>query len=325
MSASNAVRVAGIILHFSIGFGCTAEAAPCCAGSTSLPALITGDERAQFSAAYSQGAVIGDAPNEGLPVFRAAGESETTQTLRLSGASLLSDRAQVGVTATFAAREFSRGTENASATAFGDTSLGVAYEVLPEWNYSSWRPRGHSFFEVTLPTGRSVYEANRPGMVDATGRGFFRLAAGAVFTKRVEFWDLLAIAELHRSLPRVFSATPANQETLRVDAGYGASAAVGAGYSPGGGKWRLGVRLQPSFAEGRVLVASPDSASSRPTRSRPVRVVDTSLEASWLIDESAAGTWTAFGAYVDQTLLGPAANTSLNRIVSLGIQRRWDR
>ncbi len=305
--------------------GGTLEAAPCCAGSSSLPALITGDERAQFAASFSQGSVIGDAPNEGIPVFRGAGESETTQTLKLSGAGLLSDRSQVGVTGTFASRAFHRGSENATATALGDTSVGFAYEILPEWNYSAWRPRGHLFFEATLPTGRSVYEAERPGMVDATGRGFFRLAVGGVFTKRFDRWDLLGIGEIHRSLPRTFSPTTANTEALEVDAGFGASAAIGAGYSPGGGRWRFGIRLQPSYAEGRALTTSPGSATANRTRSRPVRVVDTSFEASCLLDENSAGTWTAFASYVDQTLLGPAANTTLNRVVSVGVQRRWDR
>src|SRR6266481_3321355 len=89
-----ATIVAGLFLSPFI------NAAPCCGGSASVPSLITGDDIAQASASLSQSSVIGDAPAEGLPIFRSSQNSEQSQVLKLEGAyrvpEFLTDRLQIG-------------------------------------------------------------------------------------------------------------------------------------------------------------------------------------------------------------------------------------
>lgn len=297
-----------------------ARAAPCCSGSSSIPAIITGDDRAQLSASLSHGTVIGDAPSEGLPVFRSELDSETTQTYRLDGAILLTDRLQAGAGLPILSRSVDRPGTEASKSGLGDIDLDLAYEVLPEWSYSDWKPRGHAFIGLTVPTGRSIYESVEPGLVDATGKGFYRIQTGGILIKRFSIWDATLLGEIHRSLPRTFAPTSVNPDTVRVDAGFGGSLAFGVGASPGGGNLRLGFRVQPNWNSGKSITTVGTT-----TESDRIQTVDTVLESSYLLSESDGGTWTVYGSYDDQTLLGPARNATLTRTLALGVQHRWDR
>jgi hypothetical protein len=279
-----------------------------------MPAMITGDDTAQLSTAISFGDVIGDAAGRGsLPVFRSNDHSEETTTFRIDGAMLLTDRFQAGVGASIVSRSFSHGSQSAASTHLGDLDLNLGYEILPEWNYSPWRPRGHLFLLTTLPTGRSIYDARETGMIDATGRGFFRIATGTILTKRWNSWDANALGEVHYSFTRSF-------QSLEVAPGWGSSFALGFGFSPNAGNLRFGLRIQPTFAASKRARSLSETSESAPTRT-----VDSILEASYLLSESNGGTWTAFAAYTDQTLLGPARNTTLSRTIALGLQKRWDR
>lgn len=298
-----------------------ALAAPCCSGSSAMPALITGDDAAQLSAALSYGTVIGDARDGDLtPIFRSSLHSENTTALRLDGAKLLSDRIQAGIGFSILSRSFSEGRNPVYATRAGDLDLNLGYEFLPEWNYSAWKPRGHLFLLTTLPTGRSIYEAREPGLVDATGKGFVRLSLGSVLIKRWNAWDASLVAEIHHSFTRTFEAGISNPQNQRISAGWGTSFAIGGGYSPGAGDLRLGVRVQPSFAEPKKIT-TPSSTF----RSGRMQTIDTSFEASYLLSDRGGGSWTTFASYIDQTLLGPAAHSTLSRTFALGLQHRWDR
>ncbi|MBC7386967.1 MAG: hypothetical protein H7301_12510 [Cryobacterium sp.] len=309
-----------LLLVFSWVSATDANAAPCCSGSSAIPAMITGDDRAQISASFSHATVIGDAFEGGLPQFRSSDQSETTNFFRLDGARLISDRMQVGAGLSLLSRQFSTPSSHAGKSLPGDLILNFAYEALPEWEYSEWKPRGHVFIATTIPTGRSIYEANEPGLIDSTGKGFFRIAMGAILTKRWDLWDASFITEIHRSLPRTFPPTASDPDPLRVDAGFGGSFALGMGYSPGGGNFRFGIRLQPSFNQPKER-----TTLTGVTKSSRSQVIDTSLEASYLLSDQGGGTWTGFGNFNDQTLIGPAVSSTLNRTIALGIQHRWDR
>lgn len=286
-----------------------------------MPAMITGDDASQFSAALSHGTVIGDARDGKLtPVFRSPLHSETTTALRMDGAILLTDRIQAGVGLSVLSRSFAEGRNEVHATRAGDLDLNLGYEFLPEWTYSEWKPRGHVFLLTTVPTGRSIYEAREPGLVDATGKGFTRLSLGTIFIKRWNAWDASMVTEVHYSFTRTFETGITLSQNQKISPGWGTSFAIGCGYSPGAGDLRLGLRIQPSFAEPK-RIETPSSTF----RSGRTQTIDTSVEASYLLSDRGGGSWTTFAAYVDQTLLGPAANSTLSRTFSVGLQRRWDR
>lgn len=257
--------------------------------------------------------MIGDTSDGGLSVFRAENDKEITQTLRVDSAFLLSDRWQVGASLPLVRRALSRTGVDNSATALGDLRVNGAYEILPEWSYSAWRPKGYLFTQVIFPLGRSIYESKSAGAVDAIGQGFYTMALGSLLLKRWGDWDVFLMPEIHYSLPRSFSE---GGDSLSVAPGFGSSAALGLGVSPWGGDLRVGLRIQPAYAaRKKVTTASEESLTAYQL------VWDSALELGYLIEEN----WSLSAAYTDQTLLGPANGTTLSRSVSLSLQHRFSR
>lgn len=306
------------MLRFSLVFAASvlcflpiAGAAPCCASKSVAPALITGDDRLQVTATSAWGTVIGDAPDSGMPVFRAQDDSEITRSLRIDAATIVSDRSQVAIGVPVLFKTVSRPGVKNSATGLGDVSLGAAYEAIPEWSYSAWRPKGFVFMQIVAPTGRSLHDSKEVGAVDAMGQGFWSPAVGAVFTKSWRSLDVYAMPEAHYSFPRTFGDSGAT-----VSPGFGTSLALGFGYSPWGREVRAGARIQPSFNQAHLIEENGEAswAGSRTSW-------DVAVEMGYL----ASMNWSILASYVDQTLIGPAKNSTLSRTFSFGIQRRWER
>src|SRR5690606_4443144 len=89
----------------------------------------------------------------------------------------------------------------------GDAFLNLGYEVLPEFEYSAWRPRGVSYLTLAAPTGRSIQDASDSLQLDARGRGFWSLGAGTTLTKVFGRFDALTTFEIHRSFQRSVSTS----------------------------------------------------------------------------------------------------------------------
>jgi len=261
----------------------------------------------------ARSSVIGDAHADSRAVFRSPNDSETTFIYRMDFAKVIADRYQAGVSLPIVTHAIDKPSTQANSTRLGDIRLTVSYEALPEWSYSAWKPKGLVFLQTTLPTGRSIYDSEEAGMVDATGLGFYSISTGALLTKSWGTWDMYSVPEFHYSFNRSFE-NPINSETVKVSPRFGASLAFGIGYNPG--NLRFGLRLQPVFSQSKITESSTGKNESGAQKSW-----DTSLEASYLLKEE----WTLLSSYTDQTLLGPAQNATLSRTFSVGIQRRWAR
>jgi hypothetical protein len=293
--------------------GPSARAAPCCAQAGSVPSLITGDERISIGASLSNGNVIGDAPaaGGGLPVFRdALSTRESRSVLLLNAASLIEgDRLQAGVSVPLQWNRIGTGSRESSRVAAGDVSLTLGHETLPEWDYSLWKPRGFSFLQLTLPTGRSILESIDSTASDVTGLGHVALSAGFVALKRWSVWDANALVRLGRVFGRGF------------DSGISTRSAWSGAFSLGGGfsfaeRFRFGGTLGVDAVSAQAVSGGGlDSAGA----GRLVWIAGANL--SWLRGDDD----TLVLGYADQTLLGPAYNTSLARTFSLSFMHRIER
>jgi len=286
-------------------------AAACCAGSGAAPSIISGDDVAQISLSGARGTIIGDAPAQGIPVFRNGTYSSTTNTYLLSGALLVSDLWQVGTSIPVITND--SGTQGQS-TGLGDIRINGTYEILPEWTYSYWKPKGFLFMQFTSPTGHSIADSDTPAAVDSLGKGIFATGIGGFFVKRWSTWDVYTITEIHYGFSRTFQLSTGNSRTL--GSGLGGSCSIGVGVSPGAGNFRIGLRIQPLYESPRI-----NSDSGVPSQISYQLSWNTALEASYLIDTA----WAINASYTDQTLLGPAVNTTLSRTFALGLQHRWTR
>jgi len=277
----------------------SAESAPCCAGSSALPSLITGDEARMIGLSVSYGDVIGDAPGagRGLPVFRDSYSSiEVRQNMTLSFATLLSDRWQIGTSIPVVQNQISSGLTQESSMQIGDVSATLGYEALPEWEYSLWKPRIYTFLQWVAPTGRSISQSQSRLAVDVSGLGYHQLHLGAVAIKRWSDWDANIVLK------------------LGSDLNYGSalmSSSWGAGYSFAE-IWRAGMSLENQYQ-------SPQNVGGILTSQK--LVWNTGATFTCLLGANSS----LVAGYTDQTLFGPAINTTLARTASFSFQHRFER
>jgi hypothetical protein len=285
-------------------------AAACCGGSFAAPSIITGDDRAQLTSSYSYTQVDTDVSSAGIWRQRADGSS--IQTLKFDFAHLISDRWQIGGTLPLVQNQRQVNSSQRKQNGIADISADIAYEYLPEWNYSRLQPKGVGFFQLTAPTGKSVYESSDQQGLDVTGRGFYAFGLGTVLSKIIFPWDLNLTGEIHQALRRkVYS--PSAQGDLILKPGRGASLALGSGWSRHA--LRLGAGLAWNYEEPVDTEGAIESEGSL------ARYATGSLVASYLF----ALDWSTSASYSDQTLFGSPINTSLSHSFFVSLQKRWPR
>jgi hypothetical protein len=312
-------RVLACLFFYSSGLSQT-WASSCCAGNGAAPNMVTGEDQARLSLSLAASKAVGFAePTGQVKSVSPGAPAEWTQTALLSAAFLLEDRWQAGIQLPVVRKGLvptggsaaSGGlSESQFATGLGDIRLNVAYEFLPEWTYSVWKPKGFVFLQVTLPTGKSLYELPAADILSATGRGFYQVGWGGLFLKRWGSWDTYGIPEVHWVLGRSFSGRE------QLGSGWGGSIAWGVGYSPLESDFRFGVRIQPLYESSRDRLRN-----RRQTQTTDQLLWNVALESSYLWSPA----WALNLIYTDQMLLGPARNTALNRTIAFGIQHRWER
>jgi hypothetical protein len=277
----------------------SAKAAPCCAGSTALPSLITGDEAQLMVLALSYGDVIGDAPGagKGIPVFRDSySNKEARQNITFNFATLLSDRWQFGTSIPIIQNQIKAGMTQESSTQIGDLTATVGYEALPEWEYSLWKPRIYTFVQWVAPTGRSIEQSQSKLAVDVGGLGYHQLHLGTVAIKRWSDWDANFVLKLGSEL---------SYRSLQLSSSWG----VGYSFAE---IWRAGLSLESQYQ-------SPQKISGLFTSQKLVWNTGATLTCLLSADSSLVA------GYSDQTLFGPAINTTLARTASLSFQHRFER
>ena len=232
--------------------------------------------------------------------------------MRLQYTRIFNDRFQSGFSTSVIRRD--RG--DSSSSGIGDTSFHVGYETLPEWNYSSWRPRAVSYVGLTVPSGRSIYEAENLLLLDARGKGFWSARIGTAFTKILGHWSFISNLEFVITFSRSID-TRSFQGT--VDPQSSASFVVGAGYSFG--DLTISASLLHLYEGQMVLSGTPSSVTS------DSQVSTLTLGASAPIgSENINGDlWFLRADYFDQRLFGEPKNTALSTGFSISLRRSYSR
>jgi hypothetical protein len=167
---------------------------------------------------------------------------------------------------------------------------------------------------LTIPIGVSKYESQDPFLTDITGNGFYTTALGAIIMKRWKNWDAFILPKAHYYFPRTFFS---QGQTTLVYAGLGGSFGIGLGLSPGGSRFRIGLRVQAQ-KDPSVKTITPLSVSNG---KNAISSCDTGIDLAYLLKE----TDTLMLSYTDQTLLGWPMNQNLNRSLTLSFQHRFER
>ena len=287
-----------------------AAAAACCGGNVAVPSLITGDDRAQVTATTTWTSVETDVYDTGL--WKDRTDPETDQVLKLDSAWLVSDRWQLGSSLPLVRRSRDIQDGSQSATGLGDISVDVGYEYLPEWDYSWWKPKGVGFFEVTAPTGKSIYQSNDPQALDVTGRGFWAVGLGTVLTKVIGHYDFLINGEFHRSLARNVNS-PQVGGNLQLSPGWGGNFGLGGGWSKRA--FRVGTLVDWTY-EDPIQVRGIETSQGAPQQYATVSII-----VSYMVNDE----WSANLGYSDQKWIGTPINTPLGQSLFASLMKQWPR
>lgn len=308
-------------LHFnifsfiSIAFFIPAQAwsAACCGGSSALPSLITGDDKALISASIARSRIDTDVYTNGIWQKRKL--DDESDLYKIDVAHIISDRTQAGLSLPIQARR-KEGDQGGKSSGLADVSTQFAYEYLPDWDYNPYRPKGIGFISLTLPTGKSIDESTDGLGLDSRGRGFWALGVGTILTKSwvsgENGFDVNSVLEVHRALAK-HTQNSLTSGTLRP--GTGGTISVGSGYNIH--NIRVGANLSWFYED--PVTFDTDSSNYMDSSGAVQRFATGSLSSSYLFTDN----WSATLTYADQTLFGDPTNTTLAKSLSLMIQKRW--
>lgn len=281
-----------------------AYAASCCVANTSVPNLMLMPSSWQQTMAMGNSRVIGDVDQNGQSIFRRSSNKDTVQFLRMDLAHRWATTYQSGVS--FRYQNRSRSLNGTSAEDSGWSDVGL---------FHAWQPikyeRTFVFQNINIPTARSNYNSVEDMAVDAHGSGTYMANIGLLHIKNFKQHDLTVGGEFHHSFSRQFQT----EGTQTKVSGYsGASVSMGAGYIPWRSKMRYGMMLTPRYELEKSIQVNNEIQKSKPSL-----VWDTVLNVSYTFNsEYALGI-----SYLDQTVLGPARNTLLNRSLNVLVQKQW--
>ena len=302
------MRALSFFIFLSMLFPRAAWSSSCCGGTTAFPELITGIQQALITTSYSYSNVQASAlPEFDGPRYFSDQEQMETTTLFLGASYLLAERWQVASSIPFqwTSTQFPSGLSESDAR-LQDSSLQVSYELFDGWSHL---PRSFLGVRLTLPTGRSVFEAqSQSKIVDSSGYAMWALGLHYQAIEEVGLWDFLAGMSADYYFPETF-------ESGVHSAGFWASSGlVGAGRSFHRGKSRLGLSLRPYHRQSRSI----DLSQSRSTQDSFETFVDASLAFSHMMSDHYSVSVIA----TDQTLApGWSHNTTLARTLTLRLQR----
>jgi hypothetical protein len=266
-----------------------AWAGSCCLSSSQTPSLLLGTEKAKFSFSSAQGTELYRAGSDG--VWTVTSQRSQLWTNRVDGAYRWAQEGDE----LFQTPHFQMGLSIPYVTLqdgrdgdshLGDLKLSVGYGTSSDL----------VFAVVTAPTGRSIYkEIADSGLY--TGQGFYRLGLGLLSARQFGWWDVSGSFSVSDGLAR---------ETLygKADPGLAlqADGSLGVRSSQGG----LGLALSQSFDPGLFEQGEK-------------RVTSAGVYGRWVVSDQEV----ILVTYSDQTLLGKATNTALQRSFAVGFSKLW--
>jgi hypothetical protein len=240
--------------------------------------------------------VVGDTSAKGRSVFR--GDDNREQLTQLGASVGWAQKSwQIHTAFSYAERDKELSGTEKNSQGVTDPSLAVVKEI----GTGHFGHRVYSFIRHTFAVGDSVYESRAAGL----GLGRDQTGLGALYMWNGRFWDAQVLGEAHLG-----HATTRSEHRLSTQPG----GSMGAGMGRVKGRWRLGSLVTTRF-EG----ASKVTHEGQTTATERSQVWDTSFSLGRQIDAFQNAGIT----YVDQTILGPARNTTLSRTIALLWQYRW--
>lgn len=277
----------------------------CCGQSpTSFPILAL-EQKLSVTTAYSLVESQGRVFNTG-DFYIWDNKKREIQALRVNFASSLASRHQIYASTSLMRGYYSDSLASEHSQNLSDSQIGYSYEVLPEYSFSYWKPIIYLSALLNIPTGKSIYDGV-PLSEGAGVTGHNQWGTGLGLTLRKVYFPLTLTLQI-KSL-KIFSKT---FEKVRVSDFYDNSLALLFNYATNFEQVAINLGLTATYLTPRQIYPAQVTSGSMQNTTLLVGVQKVFTDA-----------WSAGLNFSDQTLLGEARNTILNKTYSLNISYNY--
>lgn len=293
-----------LIFFMMLSLPSLGSANSCCGQSPASFTVLSLDQIVSVNTAYSYIESQGRMLNSD-EFYLWDSKKRRVHSLQLNIAGTIADRQQYFISTALLNGSYQDSRENGSAQHLNDTQLGYTYEILPEYSFSYWRPVVYLSLMANLPTGNSIYDESKLSEgADVTGHNQWGLGVGLTLRK---VYFPLTLTFQTRTL-RLFEKDFGN---LQVSDFYDSSLALLANYATSFSNIALNLGVTTNHLSARTI--SPGGTSQSLLNSTII------LGLQKVFDDN----WSAGLNYSDQTLVGPAKNSILNRTVTLNMNYNY--
>jgi hypothetical protein len=283
-----------------------AAASSCCGQSPASFSILSLNQRLSLTTSYSYTQAEGRVFNQSDEFYIWDDKDREVQSLGLNVATSFGQRHQAFINASAIQGHYRDDVESGTSQHLSDTLIGYSYEALPEYSFSYWKPIIYITALVNLPTGHSIYDDSELSEgTDVTGHNQWGTGAGLTLKKVYFPLTLTLQAKTLRLWAKTFAES-------RVSGFYDSSVALLASYATRLWSLQINTGITWNHLSERTLETS--NVRSGESQSYTALVgLQRPLNDDWGVGVN----------YSDQTLIGPAKNTLLNRSMSLSLNYNY--
>lgn len=281
-----------------------AWASSCCGQSPASFTVLALDQTLSVNASYSlirsEGRIFN---RDQFHVWN--DKKRSVQALQLNVAGTIDSQQQYFINSSFLEGSYQDHLSQGTARHLSDTQLGYTYEIVPEYSYSYWRPLVYLSAMINVPTGKSIYdESSLSEGADVTGHN--QWGAGLGLTARKVYFPLTVTFQA-RTL-RIFAKT---FDQVEVSDFYDSSVALITNSVTRYKDISVTLGVTGNHLSRRTI--SPGSESGAMQNVTVIAGLQKPLSEEWFAGIN----------YSDQTLVGPAKNSILNRTLTVNLNYNY--
>ncbi len=289
-----------LLIFIAVCSSLRVQANSCCGQSPASFPVLTLDQKLSVNTSYSVSQAAGRILSPDQFVVWDSKDRQI-QTYQMSVASTFFSRHQFYINTAYLNSQYRDAFQDASSQNLSDTQLGYTYELLPEYSFHPLKPTLHTSILVNAPTGQSIYDnISLSEGTDVTGHNQWGLGLGLT-AKKVYFPLTLTLQA--RSL-RIFKK---QFSSVEVGSFYDSSLALLTSYAL---PWK-GIVLNAGVTTNHLSSRTINTGVESQTMQNTTLLVG--------LQKSLNDTWNIGFNYSDQTLLGPAKNSVLNKTATMNV------
>lgn len=293
----------GLLLLF---FNASAFANSCCGQNPSSFVILSQGQTLSVSSAlaliHSEGRVLDNSKE----FYIWKNKKRDIQAWQFNVAGTFGERHQLFLNTSLLQGTYQDNYASGTSQNWSDSLIGYSFEILSEYSFSYWKPVIFVSALVNIPTGHSIYDgAQLSEGTDVSGHNQWGTGLGITLRKVIFPFSITLQGKSLKILGKPF-------ESVRVSDFYDSSAGVLINYATP--FWKISTNFGLSYnhlSERRIAPVNLTSGSSENT---------TTL---FGLQRPIGAAWNMGMNYSDQTLLGPARNSILNRSVNITLNYNY--